>query len=130
MPAVCGIAKRTEVCVVGRDQINGPAPARYAMELFDRTNHIFHVFDQVNSAHLIERVIAEGQRTLIHIAENVGCGVGVHINPDRTRILPRPAADIQNTQTPSAKNCLTASAPPQLCIRRARGQHIPPVLRQ
>lgn len=96
MPFVGGITEGTEIGIVRRH--NHDAASRYeqAMELFDGGDDIRDVLDDVSSTNLPERVIAKRVRRMIEVCEDVGPGVRIAIQPDRTGIFVDSAADIQD----------------------------------
>ena len=93
-----GIAERSVIGVMRRDDQDRPARAGDPVQLSHRCQHVAHVFDQVQRANRIERIVAERQVPLIQMANHVRRGIRIHIDADRTRILLRTAANVQNAQ--------------------------------
>jgi hypothetical protein len=56
------------------------------------------MFDDVLGAKLIERIVGEWKAAFVEIAEYIGGGRCVHVQPDGTGIFRRAAADVQNAR--------------------------------
>lgn len=65
------------------------------VELFHRSNHVRHVFDEVDGTNFAKRAVLERKREVVQIRNHVGIGVYVPIYSDCARIFIDPAADVK-----------------------------------
>lgn len=96
VPLVSGITEGAEIGVVRRDDDGAATGNKQAMELFQGGDHIGHVFDDVCSADLTERVIPKRIGNPIQISYYIGARVGIAIQADSAGILIDSAADIED----------------------------------
>ncbi len=99
-----GVAKRTEIGVVGSNDYRAAARRQQPMNLFHQANHVGDVFYNVNRPHFPERFVAKRKREVIQIGNNVGARVRIVIEPDGARILVDPAADVEYRKGAYASN--------------------------
>ena len=92
------VAERAEVRVMGCGDEDAAARGQQAVEFFHGPDDIGNMLDDVDGAHLPKRIVAEGEREMVQVADDVGFGVGVAVEPDRTRVFVDSAADVENGQ--------------------------------
>ncbi len=102
MPAMSRVTEGTEIGVVRSNKNSAPARGQHAMELFHSSDHIAHMLDYMNGPDLPERVVSEWKRIAIEVGDNIGPGVSVAIEPNRSGIFVDAAADVQNRQESNA----------------------------
>lgn len=98
VPAVGGIAKRTEIGVVRRDDKGATARREQAMKLFYSADHIGDMLDDVNGTELMKRVVAKWERKAVEIGNDVCARIWIAIDTNGARMLVQPTADIKNQQ--------------------------------
>jgi hypothetical protein len=64
------------------------------MKFLHRADDVRDMLDDVHGAEGVKGVIAERVRKPIQVAQNVGAGVGIAIDADRTRIFIDATADV------------------------------------
>src|SRR5208283_671417 len=68
-----------------------------AMEFFHGADDVGKMLDHVYGAYGIERVIAEGIREMVQLAEHVGLGARIAVDPDGSWELVDAAAHVEHT---------------------------------
>lgn len=96
--AMCGIAKRAEICVMRGDDDDAGGRRGETVKLFDGANDVREVLDDVNGTNLAEAAVAKGIWKAIEIRDDIGIRVRVAIKTDSAGIFIQPAADIENRQ--------------------------------
>lgn len=88
---MCGITKRTEIGVVGRNDNDAAARCEQPMELFNRGDNFSYVFDDVRGADLAEGVVAEREREMIQACDHIRPSMRVPIQAYGAGVLIEPA---------------------------------------
>lgn len=101
VPAMSRVAKGAEIGVMWRHDDNAPAGHEKAMKLFQGPHYVHDMFYDVNGANLSKCGIAEWERKMIEIGDDVGVCVWVLIDADRAWIFVDSAAYIQNRNLPA-----------------------------
>ncbi len=94
-----GVAERTEVGVVRCGDENPPIRGQQAMEFLHRPDDIRNMLDDVYRPHLSEGAVAKWKREVVEVRDDVGFGVGVAVEPDRSGVFIDSAADIEHGQS-------------------------------
>jgi hypothetical protein len=68
------------------------------MKLFHGGDDVCDVFDDVFAANVVERVVFERERALIEMRDDVGGGIGVHIQADGAGIFFWTATYVENAR--------------------------------
>ena len=87
MPAVGGVAERAEVGVVRGDDDDFAAGLGEPVELFHGADDIGGVLEEVDSPDLPKCVIAEGERDVIEIGNDVGARMWIAVDTKRAGVL-------------------------------------------
>jgi hypothetical protein len=93
---VRGIAERTEICVVWRDDDGASAGREQPMELFDGANDVGDMFNDVDGSDFLNGLIAQRPWEAVEIGDHIGAGVCVAIQANGARIFINAAADVEN----------------------------------
>src|SRR5450432_1580944 len=96
VPAMCGIAERAEIGVVGRHDRHCAARFYQPVELFHRLHDVRYVLDNMDGPQLIERLIAKGIRKSIEIGNHVRPRARVAVEADRARKFVDSTADVED----------------------------------
>jgi hypothetical protein len=96
VPAVSGIAKRAEISVVGRNDNDATSRCEQAVKLFNRADYVGYVFDHVCGSDLTECTIAEWEREVIQVCDNIRPSMRVPIQAYSARLFIEPAPHIEN----------------------------------
>ncbi len=96
MPAVGGVAKRAEICVMRRNDDGAATRGEQPVEFFHGAYHVGDVLDDMRYAQLAKRVIAERIREMVEVSQDVGVSAGIAIDTDGARVFIAAAADVQN----------------------------------
>ena len=99
VPAVGGIAERTEVGVVRRDDERLAAGTQQAVEFLHGLDYVGDMLDHMNGLQFIEDRVAERVGKTVEVADYVGVAGQVPVNPDRARIFADAAADVESLQS-------------------------------
>src|SRR5579872_4025577 len=95
MPAVGGIAERTEVGVVRCHQKHAPRWRGHAMKFLHGGDHVRDMLDDMDGAHARERIVAKRIRKAVEIADDVGAAARIPVDADGAGIFVDAAADVQ-----------------------------------
>ena len=93
-----GIAKRTEVRVVGRDDDHLGPVATQTVQFFYCANHVADMLDHVDQAQLVERRILQRPGKLIQVVDDIGGGPRKTVNAEGSGMFFNPAPDIEDLQ--------------------------------
>jgi len=98
MPAMGGIAERTEIGVMRRGDEDRSTSARDAVEFLHGGDNVGDVFDDVNGADFVKYAFAKGKRAAVNVAEDVGRGAGILVNANGAGRFNDTAADIKDSR--------------------------------
>ena len=96
VPTMSGIAKRTEIRVMRRNNEHLAAGSRKAVKLLHRANHVGDMLDDVNRPDFVERIVAERIGKMIEFAQNIRLDARNAIDSDRAWIFVDAAADVEH----------------------------------
>ena len=93
-----GVAKRTEVGVVGRNDHHPAARSEQAMEFLDGANHIRDVLDDMRCADFAERIAFDRPWEMVEVSDNIRLSTRVAVDSDGAGVLINTAAYVQDWQ--------------------------------
>ena len=95
VPAMGGIAKRTEICVMRCHDDQPAARSKQAMEVFHGPHYAGDMLDDVSGANFGKRSVGKGQGRLIQVRDHVGPACRMRVYADRARKFVDAAASVQ-----------------------------------
>ncbi|SRR5689334_2919700 len=95
MPAVGGIAERTEVGVVRRDDERLAAGTQQAVEFLHGLDYVGDMLDHMNGLQFIEDRVAERVGKTVEVAEHIGTGGRVAVDANGPWEFVDAAADVE-----------------------------------
>ena len=96
VPAVGGVAERTEIGVMRSDNHHAAARTAETVKLLHGADDIGYVFNDVDRANLVERAVPKRVREPVQVTKDIGAGGGIPVDPEGTGILVDPAANVEN----------------------------------
>ncbi len=91
-----GVAEGAEVGVVRCKDVNTAARDQQPVEFLHGTDYIRDMLDDVGGAHFPERIVTKREWEVVQVGNDVGLGVDVAVEPDRTGVFVDSAADVED----------------------------------
>lgn len=99
VPAVGGVAKGTEICVVRGDDESASTRSEKAVKLFHGANHVGYVLDHVNGPDFPKGVVRERKRKVIQVGDRVCVRTCIPVYADGPGMLFYAATDVKNRKS-------------------------------
>jgi hypothetical protein len=102
--AVRRICEGIAVCVMRGEDENRSASARHTMKFLHRGDEIGDMLDEMLGPNLIERVVPKRKSALVKVAEDIGGGIRVHVDTDRSGKFCWTAPDVEGSQRKTSES--------------------------
>src|SRR5882724_13032624 len=94
VPFVSWITEGAEIGIVRGHYGDCPSRAYEAVELLHGFHDVADVFDHMDGAQFVERLVAEGVGEQVEVGDDVGAGTGIAVESDGAGVFVDPTADV------------------------------------